>query len=556
MFPTVPQPLGGGSADDHPFPLDNFPTALAEILECVAEDLGVPKELVVGPFLGVANTAQGRGVIRVNNAWAEPGPIYSLTAATTGARKTAVLRAARDPLIAIQAELERETRGDVAMAQARLDAQVDRVKALKNQLSSLGKATDAVSEFPTADVGANPDVNVTQVEAALQRELDILGEMQETLPSSPKLWFDDPTSEKLHDIIAEHPHAGIMIAEARDYLVKMMKGDVQLKSFLSAYSMETNSRDLVSRNVRSAIEPSMAAVLVTQTAFLRQILRNAELWDSGFLDRFLTLWVPRFLPPPVEVLRADQLQSRGLRNTSQADRMWDRYIRWEVRRTFPLGRETLTFGIGDDHAARRLDLHLEEVYARQNDGGSGAELGHGTILHKLGGQALRYARLCAQFRLDPPDFSAPMETQPALLDPSRIYPIGAKDVDAGFDTAWHSFRNVGQVLTLEFDQEEVLEQRSLAVLTVAKELVETDPQFDYILNARIVMRKRSKVSAAELEWAFTRLIETGWVRDVTSQIPRARSRHVVVRPDFLVWLLEYGYVETRDAPDSSAGTAA
>ena len=236
--------------------------------------------------------------------------------------------------------------------------------------------------------------------------------------------------------------------------------------------------------------------------------------------------------------------------------MWDRYIRYEVRRTFPLGRQTLTFGIGDDLAARRLNLYLDEVRARQNDAGSSAELGYGTILHKLAGQALRYARLCAQFQIDPPDFASPLETPPVLLDPTRIYPVSARDIDAGFDVAWRGLSNVERLLGRAFDTAEALEQLAVAVLTVAMELIETDPQFDYTINARRVQRKRFKLTAEGIEAAFKHLIETGWAVDVTAQIPRARSTHIQVRPDLVLWLLEYGYVETRDASDPTTGNAA
>lgn len=537
LFPGPPEPLTAGAGRD-PFPVHLLPESMVAILRSVAADFGVPIELTVGPFLSILSVAQGRSVVRIGATYAEPGQLWCISSASAGARKSPILKAARSPLIEIQEELMRGYLIEERMAQSKLKALqecVDKGQKQLNELLSRGAVTVTEAEDPSGSPAPAP-VTVDLVEAALREAITRLEEFKESIPPAPKLWFDDPTSEALHDIIAAHPHVGVVIPEGQKILRKLREGKLELAPLLSAYSMETTSRELVSREVKTAHEPSMALLMMVQTAFLREALTDPLLLEAGFTDRPWYTVTPRYRVKPSESCRLDQLNSTGLHNSTEADRRWRRIIRWEVQRTLGLS-DPLTFSLADDDALKTFQAEEALWLAAVNN----HTYRRATALYKLCGQALRLAKTFAQLRLDSPDFASAVESIPDKLDPATRYPIHAEDITAGFALAWHSFLTIESLLSDEADTDARDEEVALEVLALVRRLSDQNPDYDYLLTPRMVARGTACRDMAEIGRVLARLVETNWAVAVSSP-DRRRGQQILVRPDFPRWLSEYGYL--------------
>ena len=559
-FSTPPAPLADPRGDR--FPVGSIPDPIRWIVADTCRDFGVPIEMGLGAFMGVLSTAQGRSVIRPSNTWSEPGQVWPAIAAEAGARKSPILKAARQPLITIQEELMAEYRRESRLQDARLAAQAKKVDALQTQL----EAAVAKGAFNGIDVehtmsgdGASGDssgkggVDLALIEAALQQEIDLHEQMLDETPRAPKLWIDGPSSEKLHDLIAEHRHLGIVVPEGKKLLDALMAGHLEITTLLSAYSMETTSRELVTRPVRTAHEPSLAMLFMIQTEFLRAAANDPVLVNSGFIDRLLLSVVPRYRVNPVDVCTADLLLTKGLHNMTPADQFWNRLVRYEVLRTRGLAKP-LTYGFKDADAVEVWRAYEAEWLAAKNDHAFIRE----TALSKLPGQALRAAKTFAQGRIDPLDPDAKFDPDPKPLNPEEVYPVSADDLMAGFAWAWNGFHNFERLVSDEWDTEAAEEQLSLKVLAAARRYADEDTYFTYAINAREAGRRiGGNPSVADLHRAFDRLVGAGWAIEWDPQDPRKTSRHILVRSDFVRWLVEYQYEEASNDPaDPLHGTAA
>src|SRR5208282_3332777 len=94
---TTPIPLTG---EPHPCPPNLLPGALGEFAESLSAHTETPRELAALMCLAVTSASvAGRCEIAVREGYAEPLNLFVAVALESGTRKTAVVSAARQPLI-------------------------------------------------------------------------------------------------------------------------------------------------------------------------------------------------------------------------------------------------------------------------------------------------------------------------------------------------------------------------------------------------------------------------------------------------------------------------
>jgi hypothetical protein len=155
---SAPIPLSG---EPQPCPPSLLPGALGEFAESLSAHTETPRELAGLMCLAVTSASvAGRCEILVREGYAEPLNLFVAVALESGTRKTAVVNAARQPLI----EFEREEQERVSPERRNAisdrkthEAQIDRLRKqvvndpnddAKAQLHGLEQALIEIPEFP------------------------------------------------------------------------------------------------------------------------------------------------------------------------------------------------------------------------------------------------------------------------------------------------------------------------------------------------------------------------------------------------------------------------
>lgn len=276
-----------------------LPGWLGDMAAAVAEATQTPPALAVMLSLSVlAATLQRRfEVAPFGDGYTEPLCLWTLSALSSGSRKTAVLNQLLEPLVLWEKHQESKMRSDIARAYAAREVALKRIEHLK---LAAAKADSAAKRYAFQE--------------EIQRE-------KENMPAelrAPRLFSGDTTSERLQQLMVEQDErmavfsdeAGIFYVMAGMYSGGVASIDV----FLQAHAGSPVRVDRATRHAQLD-RPALTFGLALQPGLLAEAAGSRRFRDSGMNARFLyvvpasnigTRNVRYHAPVPAQV-RADYL---------------------------------------------------------------------------------------------------------------------------------------------------------------------------------------------------------------------------------------------------------
>ncbi|TXI55921.1 DUF3987 domain-containing protein [Mycolicibacter arupensis] len=507
------------------FPVDSLPPVLRGFAVYQAEQLQTDPSMVALPAIAAAASACGAAYAHMNEEWSEPSPIWVLTAADPGSRKSAALSAALSPLNFAEkrlVELDSETRPEKEVRKSRAKKNVVAAEKLYEEL--LGDADAELAEVVAAGEAVN-----TAAAAAAQVAAEV------GVP--PKLNVGSyATAEKLHDLLAEHKNILMAVAEG-DTMFKNLspKGGLDRDIFLSAWSMEAHARNLVGRVVQDADHPSLHFSIMVQVKVVAAVLRADDaLSDTGFFDRFLTA-----VPDTSQLQRTkyvdlgDPTAFAAIASTAPAVAAYRDAVVREVNRTLPLKGLPTNWYLAPGGAEVFETLSdewamLKKSYTTRSPG----------ALSKLAGQAARLARLFSQLEMsnDPANASQKLvfggETVVPLSTTHR-YPISVENVRRGWDIAWWCFREHEYLFGESLDDDVALAELAHQVIRKARQLAdEGETSFSV---RRLRRRGLGKHSTVDVTNAVQAAATAGWLQSAQEGANTVWHVH----PEIAKWATEF-----------------
>ena len=250
-----------------PFPPDLFPAALGEFVEALAGHTETPRELAALMCLAVTSASvAGRCRVEVHEGYSEPLNIFVAAALESGNRKTAVVSAARQPLI----DFEREE-------QERIEPQrreaISERKTLEAQIEKHRK--DAVS-------GANEDAKA-KLRTCEQSLVEI--------PELPRLWTQDVTPEALALLAFKNNERMAILSDEGGYFDilggRYSRGVPNLDFVLQAHAGASVRVDRRSGDAIFLANPLLTIGISPQPAVLSGLAEVPGFRGRGLLARFL-----------------------------------------------------------------------------------------------------------------------------------------------------------------------------------------------------------------------------------------------------------------------------
>lgn len=273
-----------------PFPADEFPPAIAGVIDAVATftqtDAGMAGTTALAVLAAVAG---GRVEVEVRPGWREPLCLYTVTAAVPGERKSAVQAVMTRPIVDVEAELAR------AGAAARLEAETAKnvaTRAAEQARQAAGRAEGSDRDRLLADA-----VAASSYAEAIK------------IPPVPRLLADDVTPEAAASVLAEQrgrlaivsAEGGIFYTIAGRYSGQVPNLDVWLKG----HAGDPLRVDRKGRPPEFVPRPALTLALMIQPGVLATVARSEALRSRGLLARFLYALPPskvgyrQIAPPPI-----------------------------------------------------------------------------------------------------------------------------------------------------------------------------------------------------------------------------------------------------------------
>jgi replicative DNA helicase len=253
-----------------PLPIDAFGPVAAPFITALAESLQIPGDLAANLTLPVISTAAaGQWRIVINPDWTETLAIGTVSAAESGERKSATIRAISTPLRDFEEATALEMKTETRTARVRYELEEARVKELKS------KAVKA------KDYNDREQARMECEEAA-----ERLARMY--VPKSPRWVVDDTTPESLLRLLDENDGGlGVFSAEGGFFDQLGRYTDTpQLDGVLKAMAGDSISVDRQTRDPLTITNPALSAGLCTQPGRFAELGSDPRFRVTGLLARF------------------------------------------------------------------------------------------------------------------------------------------------------------------------------------------------------------------------------------------------------------------------------
>lgn len=263
----LPQSIAKNAKTPLPPSLGRAPAKLWAMVDAVAASYQVPRDM---PFLLIlailATSIGGRRRVRVAQDWTEVLALYTVTVLPSGEKKSPVLAAVAEPLMAIEKSMQQEAAPVVARDRALYELRAAAVEKIKKS----GRT--------------DPDT-IANLEGAVK-------ELEETVvPVVPRLLADDATPEALAQLMGKHGgRLGALSAEAGLFAIlagRYSKGIPNLDLVLKAWSGDQCRVDRISRDPLILDEPVLSIGLAVQPDMLAGLAEAKQFRGAGLLARFL-----------------------------------------------------------------------------------------------------------------------------------------------------------------------------------------------------------------------------------------------------------------------------
>lgn len=263
-------PISLESATLPPWPDDVFPDRIQDFVSALSVSTETPPELSSMMVLAAMSAAaQGKYRVRLKSDYFEPVNIWTSAALPPGSRKTAVQKAATDPLTAWE-KIQRDIAAP-AIKQAQADDATIREKI--NMLRKLASKKDGADFIQFKKQIADLEANLPKI------------------PTSPQVWAQDVTPENLGTIMADNNERMAILSDEAgifDILAGRYSGGVpNLDLFLQGHA---GSPVRVNRGSRPPVfmqSPTLTLGLSPQPDVLRGLTENPSFRGRGLLGRFL-----------------------------------------------------------------------------------------------------------------------------------------------------------------------------------------------------------------------------------------------------------------------------
>jgi hypothetical protein len=255
-----------------PFPVDKLPFWLAAWVEAEAIATQTPPDLAGNLAIAVVAAAlacKARALIR--GGWREPANIFTVTSLPPGERKSAVFRAALEPVLEhAQDEQDRMTPVIAELASVH--------RMMEKELENVERKA-AREEDPTERLRLREDAK------RLAKELEA-----HKVPDLPQLFTDDVTPEKLGQLLARQ-RGRMLLASAEGTIFEIAKGKysetANFDVFLKGHAGDPLRTDRMSRKGEAINHPALSCALAVQPDVIAGLSEQASMRGRGFLARWL-----------------------------------------------------------------------------------------------------------------------------------------------------------------------------------------------------------------------------------------------------------------------------
>ena len=263
--PSWPDPVPFQAATPPPFPRDLLPGAVGAFASALSGHTETPPEMAVLMCLAVASTSvAGRCEVEVDSGYTEPLNLFIAAALESGNRKTAVLTAAREPLV----DFEREER--------------ERLGPEQKSALSANKTTVAAIERLRKQAGA--------AEPEVQAQLQQLEDSMIAVPDLPQLWTADCTPEALAVMMSKQGERMAILSDEGGYFDilagRYSNGIPNLDLVLQAHAGSSVRVNRKSSEPVFLQRPLLTIGLSPQPAVLSGLVETPGFFGRGLLARF------------------------------------------------------------------------------------------------------------------------------------------------------------------------------------------------------------------------------------------------------------------------------
>jgi hypothetical protein len=271
------------------FPTPVLPSVFWEMANQVEAYAKCGPELPAISLIGVVNASIGPGLVVHNPKTGDdtPSNLYFLCAAEPGSGKSRVMKPIQSPLESYQATLRASWRMDV---RPKLQA---RLQELKAELKRMDKRKPVESEEETDRQGGVPKgmFNPSSGTDSRAKILTEMGEIEKAL-IVPRMMVKDITVQSLGVFLQDHDGRAISIdPDAREpisnILGKMNNGSSDENIYLGAFYGETYLCDRITRDEVVVENPWLSILWLVQNDKFEELLKNRNIFQGGFLSRFL-----------------------------------------------------------------------------------------------------------------------------------------------------------------------------------------------------------------------------------------------------------------------------
>ena len=271
------------------FPTPVLPSVFWEMANQVEAYAKCGPELPAISLIGVVNASIGPGLVVHNPKTGDdtPSNLYFLCAAEPGSGKSRVMKPIQSPLEAYQTALRASWRMDV---RPKLQA---RLQELKAELKRMDKRKPAESDEETEQQGGVPE-GMFNPGSGTDSRAKVLAEMVEVEKALivPRMMVKDITVQSLGVFLQDHDGRAISIdPDAREpisnILGKMNNGSSDENIYLGAFYGETYLCDRITRGEVVVENPWLSILWLVQNDKFEELLKNRNIFQGGFLSRFL-----------------------------------------------------------------------------------------------------------------------------------------------------------------------------------------------------------------------------------------------------------------------------
>lgn len=248
------------------FPFHALPEIVREYVLQLSREKGAPAEMAACYALAIlALCNQKKYVIRAKPGWIEPLNLYILIIAEKSERKSQIVNAMTEFVLAYQNDYNKNHRVEFDLSRADLEHQENRLKKIKKLWDS-GKATrDEVME-------AEKELNKVRILSPIE------------------LIVDDTTSEALCRQMAANDEKMAVLSTEGDVfgnICERYSSDPNIGIWLKGYSGDYYKSSRIGRDGEELQNPALTIGIASQPATLQSIMGSKNLDERGLTARFL-----------------------------------------------------------------------------------------------------------------------------------------------------------------------------------------------------------------------------------------------------------------------------